>query len=204
MQTERLIQAHRGATENPPNRFERIQLEVDEEWNPQEDPLPRTQFLKDRSSTIIAHNNSPDVGFDASVNPYRGCEHGCIYCYARPTHEYLGFSAGLDFESKIMVKEDAPELLRAELSSSKWKPQVIVMSGVTDCYQPIERRLRLTRGCLAVLAEFRNPVALITKNQLVTRDIDLLSELARHNAVSVSISLTTLDSDLRQIMEPRT
>src|SRR6202040_3497516 len=127
------------------------------EWTPDEEqPLPRTIFLRDHSQTIIARNDSPDVGFEASVNPYRGCEHGCIYCYARPTHEYLGFSAGLDFETKIMVKERAPELLREELSSARWKPQVIAMSGVTDCYQPVERRLKLTRGCLEVLADFRN------------------------------------------------
>ena len=204
MLPEQVISAHRGAAENPPNRFEKVHLERDEEWNPEEDPLPRTQFLKDSSKTIIAHNDSPDIGFEASINPYRGCEHGCIYCYARPFHEYLGFSAGIDFETKIMVKENAPQLLREELSSPKWKPQVIAISGVTDCYQPIERKLKITRGCLEVLAEFRNPVGIITKNFLVTRDIDLLSELARHNAVQVHISLTTLDTELRKIMEPRT
>jgi DNA repair photolyase len=201
---EQVISAHRGAAENPPNRFEKIHLERDEDWNPEEDPLPRTQFLKDSSKSIIAYNDSPDIGFEASVNPYRGCEHGCIYCYARPFHEYLGFSSGLDFESKIMVKENAPKLLREELSSPKWKPQVIAMSGVTDCYQPIERKLKLTRGCLEVLAEFRNPVGIVTKNFLVTRDIDLLAELARHNAAAVYISITTLDTELRKIMEPRT
>lgn len=194
----------RGAATNPPNRFEKIHLEPDPEWNPEEDPLPQTQFLRDNTQTIIAYNDSPDIRFEASINPYRGCEHGCIYCYARPFHEYLGFSSGLDFETKIMVKQNAPELLRAELSSKKWKPQTIAMSGVTDCYQPIERRLKLTRGCLEVLAEFRNPVALITKNSLVTRDIDVLSELARHQAVAVFISLTTLNSELRKVMEPRT
>ena len=199
-----MISAHRGAAENPLNRFEKIHLERDEDWNPEEDPLPRTQFLKDSSKTIIAYNDSPDIGFEASVNPYRGCEHGCIYFYARPFHEYLGFSAGIDFETKIMVKENAPKLLREELSSPKWKPQVIAMSGVTDCYQPIERKLKLTRGCLEVLAEFRNPVTIITKNFLVTRDIDFLSELARHQAAAVYVSITTLDTDLRKIMEPRT
>jgi DNA repair photolyase len=204
VQPEQVISAHRGAAENPPNRFEKIHLERDEDWNPEEDPLPRTQFLKDSSKTIIAHNDSPDIGFEASVNPYRGCEHGCIYCYARPFHEYLGFSSGLDFETKIMVKENAPKLLREALASPKWKPQVIAMSGVTDCYQPIERKLKITRGCLEVLAEFRNPVTIVTKNFLVTRDIDFLSELARQNAVSVHISLTTLNSELRKIMEPRT
>lgn len=204
MQADQLISAHRGVAENPANRFEKIHLEPDAEWNPDDDPLPRTQFLVDHSQSAITYNDSPDLGFSASVNPYRGCEHGCVYCYARPTHEYLGFSAGLDFESKIMVKRNAPELLRAELSAAKWSPQVIVMSGVTDCYQPVERKLKLTRRCLEVLAEFRNPVALITKNFLVTRDIDLLSELARHNAVSVTLSVTTLDGGLRKILEPRT
>jgi DNA repair photolyase len=194
----------RGAVSNPPNRFEKLHLEADADWNPDDDPLPRTQFFHDLSQTAIAYNDSPDISFSASINPYRGCEHGCIYCYARPFHEYLGFSSGLDFESKIMVKTDAPKLLRHELSSRKWKPQVIAMSGVTDCYQPIERKLKITRGCLEVLAEFRNPVGIITKNLLVTRDIDLLTELARHNAATVCISVTTLDSDLRKVMEPRT
>jgi DNA repair photolyase len=194
----------RGTASNPVNRFERITLERDADWNPDEDAAPSTHFYRDLSQTLVTHNNSPDVGFETSINPYRGCEHGCIYCFARPFHEYLGFSAGLDFETKIMVKTDAPMLLRQELTSPKWHPQVIAMSGVTDCYQPIERRLKLTRGCLEVLAEFRNPVIIITKNQLVTRDIDFLSELARHNAVSIFISLTTLDNELRKVMEPRT
>ena len=204
MQAEQLISAHRGAPENPANRFEKIHLERDEDWNPEDDVLPRTQFLVDRSKTAIAYNDSPDIGFNASLNPYRGCEHGCIYCYARPTHEYLGFSSGLDFESKIMVKLNAPELLREELSSPKWKPQVLVMSGVTDCYQPVERKLKISRRCLEVLLEFRNPVAMITKNFLVTRDIDVLSELAKHHCASVCLSVTTLDTDLRKVMEPRT
>ena len=196
--------AARGATHNPPNRFEGLILEPSEDWNPAEDPSPRTQFLKDSTRSIIAYNESPDIGFDASVNPYRGCEHGCAYCYARPFHEYLGFSSGLDFETKIVVKADAPRLLRDELSSPKWRPQVIAMSGVTDCYQPIERRLKLTRGCLEVMAEFRNPVGVITKNLLVTRDADFLKELSRYQAAEVLISLTTLDAELRQALEPRT
>jgi DNA repair photolyase len=204
MQAERLVTAHRGALENPTNRFEKIHLEPDAEWNPEDDVLPRTQFLVDHSQTAIAYNDSPDIGFNASLNPYRGCEHGCIYCYARPTHEFLGFSSGLDFESKIMVKQNAPELLRRELSSPKWQPQTIVMSGVTDCYQPVERKLKLTRRCLEVLLEFRNPVAIITKNFLVTRDLDLLSELAKYQCASVCLSVTTLDNDLRKVMEPRT
>jgi DNA repair photolyase len=202
--TEKIISTHRGAAENPGNRFEKLHLEPDADWNPDEQVLPRTQFLVDHSQTAIAYNDSPDLGFCASLNSYRGCEHGCIYCYARPTHEYLGFSAGLDFETKIMVKERAPELLRAELSSAKWQPQIIVMSGVTDCYQPVEGKLKLTRRCLEVLLEFRNPVAIITKNFLVTRDLDLLRQLAKHNCASVCVSVTTLDPKLRNIMEPRT
>jgi DNA repair photolyase len=195
---------HRGTATNPANRFEKIRFEREQDYDPSEDPAPATQFLKDHSKTIISHNDSPDVGFEFSVNPYRGCEHGCIYCYARPTHEYLGFSSGIDFETKIMVKEDAPRLLREALQSPKWQPKVISMSGVTDCYQPIERRLKLTRGCLEVLAEFRNPVTIITKNSLVTRDLDVLSRLAEHRAVAVFISLTTLDTNLRKVLEPRT
>ena len=192
----------RGAADNPKNRFERIEVEPDETEG--DEPRPETAYLRDHSRSIIARNDSPDIGFDASINPYRGCSHGCIYCYARPTHEYLGLSAGLDFESRILVKQDAPELLRKELLSPRWNPQVLSMSGVTDPYQPVERRLRITRRCLGVLAEFRNPVIIVTKNYLVTRDMDLLSELASHDAAAVAFSLTTLDDDLRRIMEPRT
>src|SRR5438067_532858 len=179
----------RGASWSPANRFEKLHIDLGDTHVVQEDPWPeaerpsrRTQYFRDATKTIIAHNQSPDVGFETSINPYRGCEHGCIYCFARPTHEYLGFSAGLDFESRIMVKPDAPRLLEAELSSPKWKPQLLMMSGVTDCYQPVERKLRITRGCLEVLAKFRNPVGILTKNRLVTRDIDVLSELARYRA----------------------
>ena len=192
----------RGAAGNPKNRFERIEVEPDETEG--DEPRPETVYLRDHSRSIIARNDSPDIGFDASINPYRGCSHGCAYCYARPTHEYLGLSAGLDFESRILVKQDAPELLKKELSSPRWNPQVLSMSGVTDPYQPVERGLRITRRCLEVLAEFRNPVVIVTKNYLVTRDMDLLSELASHEAAAVAFSLTTLDDDLRRIMEPRT
>ena len=208
MQAERLNSAHRGAGDNPVNRFEKIQIDPDVDWNPDDEyggrpQGPRTEFFKDHSQTVITRNDSPDVGFTTSLNPYRGCEHGCIYCYARPTHEFLGFSAGLDFESKIMVKEDAPGLLRTELMSPKWQPQVIFMSGVTDCYQPVEAKLKLTRRCLKVLAEFRNPVFIITKNHLVTRDCDLLANLAAHEAAGVTVSITTLDASLAQKLEPR-
>jgi DNA repair photolyase len=193
----------RGAAGNPANRFEKISFERDPDWNPEEDPAPRTQFLHDDTQGIITFNTSPDISYKATLNPYRGCEHGCAYCYARITHEYLGFSAGLDFETKIMVKVNAPELLRAELSSPKWVPQPVALSGVTDCYQPIERRLQLTRKCLQVMAEFRNPVCIITKNRLVTRDLDVLKELAAHRAVVVNISINSLQSELTRRLEPR-
>ncbi len=195
----------RGASGNPANRFEAMHVELDP-IDPTEEERPKiaTQFFRDDTKTIISRNNSPDVGFERSVNPYRGCEHGCAYCFARPTHEYLGFSAGLDFETRIMVKENAPELLETELSSPKWQPQTVVLSGVTDPYQPVERRLRITRRCLEVLAKFRNPVGIITKNRLVTRDIDVLRELADHEAVAVNVSVTTLDRNLQRILEPRT
>src|SRR6266853_210928 len=194
----------RGSSDNPRNRFEPLAYERDDDCADPDGPAPTTQFLRDTSRSIIVKNDSPDVGFGASINPYRGCEHGCVYCYARPTHEYLGFSAGLDFESKIMVKTNAPELLRAELESLRWQPQTLVMSGVTDPYQPIEKKLRITRGCLEVLAQFRNPVAIITKNRLVTRDIDILRELAGCDAVAVNISVTSLDPKLQRVLEPRT
>src|SRR5262247_1364671 len=192
----------RGASSNPGNRFEKTFYETSE-WDEPGDPHPQTVFLKDETRSIINYNDSPDVGFNASINPYRGCEHGCIYCFARPNHEYLGFSAGLDFESKILVKEDAPELLRRELLSKRWEPQVIAISGVTDAYQPVERRLKLTRRCLEVLVEFRNPVVIITKNELVTRDIDLLGQLARVDGVLVFVSVTSLDPELARELEPR-
>lgn len=194
----------RGSSGNLPNRFEQIDYTPDDEHGPLDESRPKTLFLRDASKTVIAYNDSPDVGFDASINPYRGCEHGCIYCYARPTHEYLGFSAGLDFETRIMVKENAPELLRAELAARKWTPQAVGMSGVTDCYQPVERKLKITRRCLEVFLEYRNPVVIITKNRLVTRDIDLLAELARFDCAAVFVSMTTLDLELNRLMEPRT
>ena len=193
----------RGAADNPANRFELLRYEPIEDGACDERPAPATQFFKDQTRSIIATNDSADVGFDAGINPYRGCEHGCIYCYARPYHEYLGMSAGLDFETKILVKEDAPKLLRKELNSSKWVPQVLGMSGVTDAYQPIERQLQLTRRCLEVLAEFRNPVGIVTKNRLVTRDIDILQKLAAHGSACVFIAVTTLDAELARVMEPR-
>jgi DNA repair photolyase len=194
----------RGANINPANRFEALHYEPEDWCEPDTETRPlRTQFLVDESQSIISHNNSPDIGFDASLNPYRGCEHGCAYCYARPTHEYLGFSAGIDFESRILVKPKAAELLVAELMRPSWKSQNLALSGVTDAYQPIERKLQITRACLRVLAEFRNPVSVVTKNHLVTRDADYLGELAKANASAVCLSITTLDPKLARILEPR-
>jgi DNA repair photolyase len=191
----------RGALRNPANRFERLELEPDDEGA--DAPSPLTQLHRDSSRGIIATNQSPDVGLDASINPYRGCEHGCSYCYARPTHEYLGFSAGLDFETHIMVKADAPALLRRALASRRWSPRPIMLSGNTDAYQPVERRLGLTRACLEVLVEARNPVGIITKSHGVTRDLDLLVELARYDAVAVTLSVTSLRRELQRALEPR-
>lgn len=165
---------------------------------------PPTVYFPDESQSIVSENDSPDVGFRYSVNPYRGCSHGCAYCYARPYHEYLGLSAGLDFETKVFVKYGAAELLREFLAEPSWQPETIAFSGVTDCYQPAEREFRLTRGCLEVAAECRQPVGIVTKNALVTRDIDLLQRLAEHSAVRVSLSITTLDPALARLMEPRT
>ena len=194
----------RGASDNPINRFEGHYVDYDLDEESGEKPAQKTQLFKDDTKSIIAYNKSPDIPFKAGLNPYRGCEHGCIYCYARPFHEYLGFSVGLDFESKIIVKYDAPELLRKQLMSPKWEPQVVAMSGITDVYQPIEKKLKITRRCLEVFAEFRNPIGMITKNFLITRDIGHLKQLAEYNCVSVTLSITSLDKRLTQIMEPRT
>lgn len=193
----------RGAASNPSGRFEKyISSQLEE--NGEENFAKKTEIFRDVSKTIISTNDSPDIGMEATLNPYRGCEHGCIYCYARPNHEYMGLSAGLDFETKIFVKENAPELLRRKLQSKNWVPKTITLSGVTDCYQPLERTMEITRRCLQVLAEFRNPALIITKNYLVTRDIDHLAELAKYDAISVKLSVTTLDRHLSRKMEPRT
>jgi DNA repair photolyase len=189
----------RGTTEAPVNRFDRFHVELDEAG----DGTEPTLFYRDASRSILAENDSPDVGFRFSLNPYRGCEHGCSYCFARPSHEYLGFNAGIDFERRIMVKDDAPALLRQALRSPKWVPQVVALSGNTDCYQPVERRLGITRRCLEVFLEFRNPVGVITKSSLVARDADLLGALAADGAAHVFCSITTLDGELARRMEPR-
>ena len=200
----------RGATVSPPNRFEAVRVEDDFADVEHDEQFAcslttvATQYLPDQTQSIISQNNSPDIPFRYSINPYRGCQHGCAYCYARPTHEYLGLNAGIDFESKILVKHRAPKLLREWLRRPKWKPETIVFSGVTDCYQPIERQLELTRGCLEVALEARQPIGMITKNALIRRDIDLLSKMAKHHTISVSLSITSLDQSLTRVLEPRT
>ena len=190
----------RGIRSNPTGRFEALTVEPIEGIGP---GGRETVLLRDVSKSVISRNRSPDVRFDVSLNPYRGCSTGCVYCYARPGHEYLGFSAGLDFETRILVKPAAPELLRSELASPRWVPRTLLMSGVTDPYQPVEKSLGLTRHCLEVLAEVRQPVAVITKSSLVRRDADLLSGLAARGAAAVTISVTTLSDDLHRAMEPR-
>ena len=205
MEAAELIQIRgRGAAHNPPNRFEPIEYVPDMDAYDPDEPPPPTQVFRDSTRRIIARNDSPDVGFEFSINPYRGCEHGCIYCYARPTHEYFGLSAGLDFETKIFAKPDAAALLRAELMRPSWQGDLIAISGVTDCYQPVERKLKITRSCLEVLLEFRNPTALITKNHLITRDVDLLVEMSKYDGVGVSVSVTSLRNEIQHVMEPRT
>ncbi len=190
------------------NRFENRSTEAfDDGWGEEsliELPVVQTEFLVDHSKSLLSKNESPDVGFTYSINVYRGCEHGCTYCYARPTHEYLGFNAGIDFETKIMVKHDAPELLRKAFDARSWKPQVIAMSGNTDCYQPAERQFKITRRVLEVMLEYRNPVGIITKNALVMRDIDILSEMAKLNLVAVFHTINSLDKELTRKMEPHT
>ncbi|SFH53853.1 PA0069 family radical SAM protein [Planctomicrobium piriforme] len=200
----------RGSQINPPNRFDRThviddfeQLEYDEDFQAELRRLP-TVYLDDDSKTVVSENDSPDIPFRYSLNPYRGCLHGCAYCYARPYHEYLGLNAGLDFESKIYVKHRAADLFREFLNRSKWQAEPITFSGVTDCYQPAERQFRLTRQCLEVALEARQPLGMITKNALVARDLDLLREMAQLRLVHVNISLTTLDAELARTMEPRT
>jgi DNA repair photolyase len=200
----------RGAQFNPGNRFERFSVE---DFKPDEldyfteleleRKIP-TQFYRDDSKSVIARNDSYDVGFEYSFNPYRGCEHGCIYCYARPSHEFIGFSSGTDFESRIMIKPDAPKLLEAEFNRKSYKPDFIMFSGNTDCYQPVEQRMKITREALKVCLKYRNPVSIITKNALIQRDLDIIREMAELNLVSVSLSVTTLDRELARRMEPRT
>ena len=199
------VRRGRGAAYNPASRFDSAHyVEDPAELGAGELRQVPTRFYSDSSKSALARNDSPDVPFTFSLNPYRGCEHGCIYCYARPSHEYLGFSAGLDFETRIVVKHDAPTLLAGAFESAAWKPQVVALSGNTDPYQPVERRLELTRKCLEVFKEYRNPVSIITKNQLVVRDTDVLSDLASSNLVQVTVSITSLRPEIIRVMEPRT
>ena len=199
-----------GSRIDPSNRFEKVQLETDLEhleWDQEylDGRFDRTiEYLDDASLSIVSQNDSPDVGFKYSVNPYRGCIHGCSYCYARNSHEYLGMNAGLDFETKIVVKHEAPRLFREFLSKSPGEEEPVIFSGVTDCYQPAERKFRLTRQCLEVALECHQSVCIITKNALVLRDLDLLQEMARQRLIVLSLSITTLDSELARMMEPRT
>lgn len=197
----------RGAQFNPQNRFqqqgyEQQVFDTEDDWERFKNQ--KTQFFFDDSKKVVNKITSPDVGMDFSVNPYQGCEHGCIYCYARNTHEYWGYTAGHDFESKIIIKKNAPDLLRKAFDKKSWQPAVISLSGNTDCYQPIERKMKLTRQLLKVCLEYQNPVGVITKNALVLRDMDLLEELAKNGLARVYTSITGLDEDIRKILEPRT
>lgn len=196
----------RGAQIKTENKFLKNQY-VTEHIEGLDEPLlsaPETQVFYEQSKKIVNKVTSPDLGMMYSLNPYQGCEHGCIYCYARNTHEYWGFSSGLDFESKIIVKKNAPALLEKFILHPDWQPVPISVSGNTDCYQPLERKLEITRGLLKIFARYRHPIGMITKNSLVLRDIDLLTDLAKDNLVHIYISITTLDEDLRRVMEPRT
>lgn len=199
-----------GSNLDPPNRFESIQRQPDfaDEWedseaSPKSDQR-RIEYIADESKSIVTENDSPDIPFRYSINPYRGCIHACAYCYARPGHEYLGFNAGLDFETKIVVKHRAPQLLREFLARPAWRPEPIIFSGVTDCYQPAERQFQLTRQCLEIALQHQQPVGVITKNALVLRDLSILERLARQQLAHVFVSITSLNPELARVMEPRT
>ena len=200
----------RGAQQNSHNRFEQLTSEWRKdflEYCLKEGELAeadKTSYLPVFPKTIVNKVTSPDVGMSYSMNPYQGCEHGCIYCYARNSHEYWGYSAGLDFERKILIKENAPDLLEKKLRSKTWEAQTIVLSGNTDCYQPAERKFRITRACLAIFLKYRHPVGIITKNALILRDLDLLNELNCHGLIGVHISVTSLKEATRRLLEPRT
>lgn len=197
----------RGAPSNPDGRFHTRHHEaVDDGWERELEDRPRlaTEVRAERARSIISRNRSPDVPFEQSINPYRGCEHGCVYCFARPSHSYLDLSPGLDFETRLFHKENAVELLEEELRRPGYRCRPIVLGINTDAYQPIERELRLTRRLLELLAEYRHPVSILTKGVTILRDLDVLADLARDNLVSVSVSITTLDSDLKRTLEPRT
>src|SRR5699024_1330149 len=200
----------RGAQKRISNRFDKNQHELldeflnycmkeEEEWD-----RDKTQYLEVFPKSLVNKVTSPDVGMEFSANPYQGCEHGCVYCYARNSHEYWGYGAGLDFERNILFKKNAPELLEKKITSKNWQGETIVFSGNTDCYQPLERKLKITRKCLEVLWKWKHPVGIITKNSLVLRDIDILKDMAKLNLVKVNISITSLSEDTRRLLEPRT
>lgn len=194
----------RGAQHNPKNRFEKTAYHA---WDGMDEPESldtKTRFISIHPKTIVNKVNSPDVGMDYSLNPYQGCEHGCTYCFARPTHEYWGYSAGVDFERVILVKENAPDLLRATFEKKSWVVKPIVMSGNTDCYQPCEKKFGITRKLLEVFLEYKHPVGILTKNTIMERDLDLITELSALDLISVNMSITTLNEDLRRRLEPRT
>jgi DNA repair photolyase len=196
----------RGALSNASSRYDReTRVLVDDGWQNEEEELPplKTEVMKDSSRTIITRNNSPDISFSQSINPYKGCEHGCIYCFARPTHAYLGLSPGADFESKLFAKPNAAELLARELSSPNYVPKVIAMGTNTDPYQPTEKRMRITRSILEVLRDFNHPVGIVTKSALILRDLDILGPMAAEGLAKVAVSVTTLDRKLARTMEPR-
>ncbi|HEX4890316.1 MAG TPA: PA0069 family radical SAM protein [Alphaproteobacteria bacterium] len=196
----------RGAVSNASGRYEPVQhVTLDDGWGMLDEapPARKTSVMMDTARTIIARNNSPDIPFDRSINAYRGCEHGCIYCFARPTHAFLGFSPGLDFESRLLAKPDAPALLEKELCNPNYRPQPIAMGTNTDVYQPVEKHYRITRGILEVLNRFNHPVSIVTKSALITRDIDILSDMASRGLAKVYVSVTTLDRGLARRMEPR-
>lgn len=203
------MQKGRGAQHNPTNRFVQYEHETEPDYlnylsAEGDDFDQRTEVIETHPKTIINKVVSPDVPMEWSMNPYQGCEHGCVYCYARPTHEFWGYSAGLDFERKILVKKNAAQLLETKLKSKAWQPSPIVLSGNTDCYQPLERKYKITRSCLEVFRKYNHPVGIITKNALIQRDLDILADLQKQNLIHVVMSVTTLDESLRRNLEPRT
>src|SRR5215470_9470917 len=204
-QVERERRRGRGARSNATGRYEpQATVAFDDGWQSLDELPPfKTSVGVDAARKVITRNDSPDISFDRSINPYRGCEHGCIYCFARPTHAYLGLSPGLDFETKLFMKPDAPELLERELSAPGYVPRTIAIGTNTDPYQPIERRYEVMRGILEVLDRAGHPVGIVTKSALIIRDIDILARMARRKLVKVAISVTTLDADLARTMEPR-
>ncbi len=193
----------RGYSQNPPNRFERVVTELNKDINRNATSIVLTELSTTQAKSIISSNNSPDVPFEHSLNAYRGCEHGCVYCFARPTHSFLDLSPGLDFETKIFFKSNAADLLREEFSKPNYEVKTISLGNVTDCYQPIEKRLGITRELLKLFLEYKHPVSLATKSSLVERDLDLFEALANEKLIHIAITITTLNKKLAQNLEPR-